>query len=78
VAQASFPASERRTPPLALMNSGSPSSVSSALIWWLTADCVRFKRSAARVKFRVSAMVRKVRSWAISIRAFLRRRQSSA
>jgi hypothetical protein len=49
------------------MNRGSPRSVSSALIWWLTADCVRWSRSAARVKFSVSATTRNVLSWEISI-----------
>src|SRR5258706_12958136 len=56
------PTWESFTPRLARMKIGSPSSISSDLIWWLTADWVRFSRSAARVKLRVSATTRNVRS----------------
>ena len=64
---AAWPAGESLTPRLARMKRGSPSSVSSDLIWWLTADCVSPSRSAARVKFSVSATTRKVRSCDSSI-----------
>ena len=64
---AACPADDSLTPRLARMNSGSPSSVSSALIWWLTADCVSPSRSAARVKFSVSATTLNVRSCESSI-----------
>ena len=64
---AACPAGESLTPRFARMNSGSPSSVSSDLIWWLTADWVSPSRSAARVKFSVSATTRNVRSCDSSI-----------
>ncbi len=64
---AACPAGESFTPRLARMKSGSPSSVSSDLIWWLTADWVRPSRSAARVKLSVSATTRNVRSCDSSI-----------
>src|SRR5215213_7997230 len=42
------------------MKSGSPSSRSRALIWWLTADCVMLSFCAARVNESASATSRKV------------------
>src|SRR3712207_2452568 len=42
------------------MKSGSPSSRSSALIWWLTADCVMLSFCAARVNESAPATSRKV------------------
>ena len=67
VLEGGLPRGESFTPRLARMKSGSPSSVSSDLIWWLTADWVRPSRSAARVKFSVSATTRNVRSCESSI-----------
>jgi len=48
--RATFPTGDSFTPRFVRTNKGSPNSVSSALTWWLTADWVKFRRSAALVK----------------------------
>ena len=54
-----YPSCVNRTLLLLRWNSFTPSSSSSAFIWWLTAGCVSRSLSAAREKFSVSDTARK-------------------